>query len=103
MSNISLSNYELLKTKLRNEFLTYVHIQDDTKTPTQLESKNLTRAFSAFVLQQLCGISAELAAKAVIDDFDDRGIDAIYFNTSNETLYLIQTKLKESEQFMLII
>ena len=100
MAKIQPAQYELLKAKLDNEFVHHLpEIQDATKTPEQLRTKNLSRAFSAFVLQQLCRVSAEVAAKAVTDDFEDKGIDAIYYSAPNETLYLIQSKLKESGQF----
>ncbi|MBC7571720.1 MAG: AIPR family protein [Spirosoma sp.] len=100
MSKIKPAHFELLKTKLDNEFVPHLpEIQDATKTPEQLKTKNLSRAFSAFVLQQLCRVSAQTAANAVTDDFEDKGIDAIYYSAPNETLYLIQSKLKESGQF----
>lgn len=35
----------------------------------------------------------------MVDDFNDKGIDAIHYDAKSETLYLLQTKLKESEQF----
>ena len=90
----------LLKTKLQAEFVPYLPpLLDATKTPEQLALKNLSRAFSAFVLQHVCGISTEVAAQAVVDDFEDKGIDAIYYYAPTETLYLIQSKLKESEKF----
>jgi hypothetical protein len=40
-----------------------------------------------------------VAAASVVDDFNDKGIDAIHYHAPSETLYLLQTKLKESEQF----
>jgi len=61
--------------------------------------KNLSRSFSAFAVRKLCDISAEDAAKSVVDDFDDFGLDAIYYHAPTETLYLVQSKLKASEQF----
>ena len=72
-------------------------ILDTTKSAEQLVLKNLSRAFSAFALQQQCGISAAVAAKAVVDDFNDKGVDAIYYYAPTETLYLVQSKLKSSE------
>ena len=74
-------------------------LQDETKKPQNLFQKNLSRAFSAFVLQKLCDLSIKEAAGAVVDDFNDKGIDAIYYHESTETLYLLQAKLKELEQF----
>ena len=34
----------------------------------------------------------------MVDDFDDYGIDAIYYQAASETLYLFQGKLKASEE-----
>lgn len=100
MANLELHHFELLKKKLQDEFVPHLPpILDATKPPDQLILKNLSRAFSAFVLQQLCGISVGDAANAVVDDFEDKGIDAIYYHSPAETLYLIQSKLKASEQF----
>ncbi|HSW14312.1 MAG TPA: AIPR family protein, partial [Solimonas sp.] len=61
--------------------------------------KNRSRAFSAFALANLCGISKAEAAKAVVDDFDDFGVDAIYYHARFETLYVVQSKLKAADSF----
>jgi hypothetical protein len=51
-------------------------------------------------LHKLLGLlPREAASAAVVDDFQDRGLDAIYYHAPKETLYLLQTKLKASEQF----
>jgi hypothetical protein len=62
-------------------------------------AKQLSRAFSAFALYKLLDITPQAAAASVVDDFQDKGIDAIHYDAPSETLYLLQTKLKESEQF----
>jgi hypothetical protein len=62
-------------------------------------AKQLSRAFSAFALHKLLDITPQSAGASVVDDFNDKGLDAIYFHAASETLYLLQTKLKESEQF----
>lgn len=72
---------------------------DKTRPADQQQKKNRSRAFSAFALANICGIPKAAAAKAVIDDFDDFGVDAIYYSASTETLYLVQSKLKAAEQF----
>lgn len=66
---------------------------------TDQAAKQLSRAFSAFALHKLLDITPQAAAASVVDDFQDRGIDAIHYDAPTETLYLLQTKLKESEQF----
>jgi len=72
---------------------------DATKPAADQQAKQLSRAFSAFALHKLLDIAPDEAAAAVVDDFNDKGIDAIYYHAPKETLYLLQTKLKESEQF----
>lgn len=69
------------------------------KSAEDQKAKQLSRAFSAFVLNKLLDITPQAAAASVVDDFNDKGIDAIHYDASTETLYLLQTKLKESEQF----
>ena len=93
---------EMLKRVLEERFVKsrfLPNLFDTTKKTEDLYKKNLSRAFSAFVLQKLCDLSIQKAALAVVDDFNDKGIDAIYYHESSETLYLLQTKLKKSEQF----
>lgn len=93
---------EILKRILEERFVKsrfLPELQDSTKRPEDLRQKNLSRAFSAFALQKLCDLSIKEAARAVVDDFNDKGIDAIYYDEPKETLYLLQTKLKASEQF----
>src|SRR5829696_5225488 len=72
---------------------------DLTRPADEKRKKNLSRAFSAFVLRSVCGSGIPESAKAVIDDFDDYGVDAIYYDAATETVYLIQSKLKTAEQF----
>lgn len=66
-----------------------------------LPEKQIARAFSAYVLQSRFGIDAKLAAQSVLDDYNDQGIDAIYFDENTRTLFIVQSKLKSREQFLL--
>lgn len=90
----------LLETNLGANYVAHLPpLEDQRKPADQQAKKNLSRAFSAFALRKLCEISAIDAAAAVVDDFDDFGIDAIYYLGSSETLFLVQGKLKESATF----
>ncbi|WP_272518228.1 MULTISPECIES: AIPR family protein [unclassified Providencia] len=66
-----------------------------------LPEKQIARAFSAYVLQTRFGIDAKLAAQSVLDDYNDQGIDAIYFEEGSRTLFIVQSKFKSREQFLL--
>jgi hypothetical protein len=92
--------FVLLETALDSEFVPSLPPLLDTSRPlAERAKKNRSRAFSAFALHNICGASKVDAAKSVVDDFDDFGIDAIYYDAPEETLWLVQAKLKESEQF----
>lgn len=91
---------EILKKLLAAHFVPFLPpLLDTTKPADQQQTKQLSRAFSAFALHKLLDITPQAAAAAVVDDFNDKGVDAIYYHAATETLYLVQAKLKESEQF----
>lgn len=90
----------ILKKILRERFVDSLPPLLDTQKPAaEQQEKQLSRAFSAFVLHKLLDLAPADAAAAVVDDFNDKGIDAIHYHEPSQTLYLLQTKLKESEQF----
>lgn len=89
----------ILKQVLADRFVPFLPPFLGTAKPEDLAAKQLSRAFSAFALHKLLDITPQAAAASVVDDFNDKGIDAIYYHAPSETLYLLQTKLKESEQF----
>jgi hypothetical protein len=90
----------LLEKSLCDGFVPHLPPILDTKRPIEDQRrKDLSRAFSAFVLHRICDISQVDAAKSVVDDFDDQGVDAIYYLAGTETLFIVQAKLKASEQF----
>lgn len=90
----------ILKKVLAERFVPSLPPLLDTAKPAAAQqTKQLSRAFSAFVLHKLLDITPQAAAASVVDDFNDKGIDAIHYDALSETLYLLQTKLKESEQF----
>lgn len=90
----------ILKKVLADRFVPLLPpLLDATKPAADQSAKQLSRAFSAFALHKMLDLSPKVAANAVVDDFQDKGIDAIHYDAPSETLYLLQTKLKESEQF----
>jgi len=89
----------ILRKVLAERFVPLLPLLLGNVNPADQAAKQLSRAFSAFVLHKLLDITPQAAAASVVDDFNDRGIDAIHYHAPSETLYLLQTKLKESEQF----
>lgn len=89
----------ILKKVLADRFVPFLPPLLGNANPADQAAKEISRAFSAFALHKLLDITPQAAAASVVDDFNDKGIDAIHYHLESETLYLLQTKLKESEQF----
>ena len=100
MAALSPEYAELLKRELSAQYVAHLpSLIPNKNTPQQNEEKQINRALSAFALHSGLGISARTAAKAVVDDFHDNGIDAIYYDSKSETLHLVQSKLKAGDEF----
>jgi hypothetical protein len=90
----------MLEKVLTADFVAHLPpLLDASKPADQQARKNLSRAFAAFAISKLCEIPPKSAAAAVVDDFDDYGIDAIHYHAASETLFVVQAKLKASETF----
>ncbi|WP_201576998.1 AIPR family protein [Psychrobacter immobilis] len=90
-----------LKELLQQRFVTHLPALLGQGGRENLPEKQIARAFSAFVLQQKFNLDVITAAEAVVDDYEDHGIDAIYYHEADQTLYLLQSKMKENAQFKL--
>lgn len=66
------------------------------KPPDEVESVFLSRSLAAFACVALEGATDAEASDAVVDGYDDGGIDAIYYNEAEATLVLCQSKWKSS-------
>lgn len=92
---------DILKRELGGNYVPYLPplIAQNGATPAQQAEKQVSRAFSAFVLNKHLDVAAQAASQAVVDDFNDNGIDAIWYEKKSETLYLVQSKLRTGDQF----
>jgi len=88
-----------LKGVLQERFVSLLSPLEGGQTEVDKRNKQISRAFNAFVVQKLCDTPVKEAVRSVVDDFNDNGIDAIYYHKASETLYLIQSKLRSGEQF----
>lgn len=100
MSALTPDYLTLLHSNLISSYLPHLPpLVPHKKSADDVQKKNLSRCFSAFTIRHLTDIGEVEAAQAVVDDFDDYGLDAIYYHAPAETVYLIQSKLKASQQF----
>lgn len=91
--------FAILKRHLEAVYVPHLPKLLQPKSVAEDLSKNIDRSFAAFALDHICQIDPKKAARAVVDDFDDYGIDAIYYHARTKTLYLVQAKLKETSAF----
>jgi hypothetical protein len=60
--------------------------------PEEQRTKFLTRALAAFCVNALTDADPPTAAQSITDGYQDHGIDAIYFDSAEKTVYLVQSK-----------
>ncbi len=100
MASLSSEHQALLVANLESDYVPLLPpLLPNSKPAHDQEKKNRSRALSAFALRHLLDISERDAAGAVIDDFNDVGIDAIFLHGPSQVLYFVQTKLKKGEEF----
>lgn len=96
---LSAPQKDLLEAKLATQFVPHLPALLAPKNANEDARKNLSRALSALALSAICEIDAAEACTAVVDDYDDYGLDAIYYHANADTLYLVQGKLKAASTF----
>jgi hypothetical protein len=90
-----------LKKLLKERFVPHLPPLLGNGAAADKDEKQVARAFSAFFLQKRFDLDIKTASQSVIDDYNDHGIDAIYYHEPEKILYLVQSKLKASDQFQL--
>jgi len=81
-----------LKKYLKKELDSYIDVSDAIKG--QEEQSFYTRAFAFFALKTLSEVDADSISDCITDDFKDNGIDALFYQKEENTLWLVQSKWK---------
>lgn len=80
-----------IQAKLDAFFQNKIDISD-VKSQQNPPSEFYSRAIAALALIMKCGIEEDVAGKSVTDGYHDMGIDAIYTDTYQKKLFLVQSK-----------
>lgn len=67
----------------------------DTTNPDEKENKFYTRSLAALAVVMQCGIEYDVAVQSVTDGYHDMGIDAVYNDTTQKKLILVQSKWRK--------
>jgi len=91
--------FAILKAHLEQVYVPHLPALLQPRSPEEDLKKNVDRAFAAFALDHIARLDPKRAARAVVDDFDDHGIDAVFYHAKLKVLYLVQAKLKDTASF----
>lgn len=64
----------------------------DIKNPEEAQTTFYSRAIAALAIMMRCGIDEDTAARCITDGYHDMGIDAVYNDSIQKKLILIQSK-----------
>jgi hypothetical protein len=91
---LSVIHVNQIKNHILNEFGDLIEFLEDEKKlgPEQLDNMRLSRSLAAYSISYFANVGPEIAAKSIVDGYDDNGIDAIFYDEKTKTLYLTQSK-----------
>lgn len=88
-----------IDSELTNLFEDKIDMSDyGTKKQNEKQIAFKSRALAAYSLYIMADISSDQAAESIVDGFDDNGIDALFFQKNQNTLWLVQSKWIQSGQ-----
>lgn len=67
----------------------------DTSNPEDAQNKFYTRSIAALAIVMRCGIEYDIAAQSITDGYHDMGIDAVFNDTTQKKLLLVQSKWRK--------
>jgi hypothetical protein len=92
-SPMSIIQVNHIQSNCRARFSSLIDMSDvTTQDAEERDGHFLTRALAAFSIAALAKIDDTAAAKSVVDEYHDDGIDAFYFDRIEHVAYLVQSK-----------
>ena len=83
-----------IQSKLDELFVDKIDLEDASNDEDR-HNKYYTRSIAALAIVMECGIDYDVAAKTITDGYHDMGIDAVYNDTSQKKLILVQSKWRK--------
>jgi hypothetical protein len=82
-----------IRNHLEQSFVPHIDITDyQNRRPEDQANAALTRGLAAFCVAVKADVTPDVAAKSIVDGFDDNGLDAIFYSATDKILYLVQSK-----------
>lgn len=90
---MSIIHVNHIQSNCRQRFSTLIDMSDIKTTDAEERDVNfLSRALAAFAIAAAAKVEDMEAANSVVDEFQDDGIDAFYFDRAEHVAYLVQSK-----------
>lgn len=83
-----------IQAKLDELFREKIDLSDVNNTEEKC-NKYYTRSIAALAIVMCCGIDYDVAAQSVTDGYHDMGIDAVYNDTTQKKLFIVQSKWRK--------
>lgn len=83
-----------IQTKLDEMFKGKIDLADCSNNEEK-SNKYYTRSIAALAVVMCCGIDYDVASQSVTDGYHDMGIDAVYNDTTQKKLFIIQSKWRK--------
>jgi hypothetical protein len=81
-----------IKSRLEGDFSNSIDLSDIKAEGRDKLNFFLTRALAAYAIQNHSRCSVSIAADSITDGSGDNGIDAVHYDTSASTFYIVQSK-----------
>lgn len=87
-----------VQEQLRKLFDGFIDLSDLKPSASEDDRRAvfLTRSLAALTIMSLSEADAQTAAASVTNGFNDLGLDAVHFETADDTLYVVQSKWNEA-------
>ncbi len=89
---MSVIHLNQIKNRIDGLFRGHISMSDIKHIGQNYDDHFSSRGLAAYTIQHMTDCTIEQASSAIVDGGDDNGIDAIYFDEANATLYLVQAK-----------
>lgn len=85
-----------IKEALKARYFSMIQAPATITEAEQQEKNRLSRSLAAFAIQKLANVAPAQAVFAVVDGYDDNGIDAIHFDHVQNRLFVVQSKIGDA-------
>ena len=93
---MALIQHRQIADSIKSTYVQHINFLDLKSTGDELESNKLSRGLAAYSVAYVAGADSATAGASITDGYNDNGVDAVFFDKSEKTLYFVQSKWNTS-------